>query len=68
MTYDAEARVLSRRYSNSVIRSSARLTYEQTDRILKGHTKGVTKPVMALLRNMEALARRIEDRSWAESE
>jgi ribonuclease R len=62
MTYDADARVISRRYANSVIRSSARLTYEQSDRTLKGHTKGVGKPVIELLRNMEALARRIEAR------
>ncbi len=66
MTYDADARVISRRYSNSIIRSSARLTYEQTDRILKGHTKGAKKPVIELLRNMEALARRIEARRTKE--
>jgi len=62
MTYDAQARVVSRRYANSVIRSSARLTYEQADRVLKGHTKGVKRPVIALLRNMEALSRQIEAR------
>ncbi|MCU0915739.1 MAG: ribonuclease R [Planctomycetes bacterium] len=62
MTYDAEARVISRRYANSIIRSSARLTYEQADRILKGHTKGFKRPVIALLRDMEALSRRIEAR------
>jgi len=66
MTYDAEARIISRRYSNSVIRSSARLTYEQTDRILKGHTKGVKKPVIELLRDMEALSRQIEARRTKE--
>jgi ribonuclease R len=66
MTYDADARVISRRFANSVIRSTARLTYEETDRILKGHTKGAKKQVMALLRNMEALARRIEARRTKE--
>ncbi len=66
MTYDADARVISRRYSNSVIRSSARLTYEQTDRILKGHTKSAKKPVIELLRDMEALAWRIEARRTRE--
>ena len=59
MTYDARARVISRRFANSTIRSTARLTYEEADRILKGHTKGAKKPVIALLRNMEALARQI---------
>lgn len=62
MTYDAQARVISRRFANSTIRSTARLTYEEADRILKGHTKGAKKPVIALLRNMEALARQIEAR------
>jgi ribonuclease R len=66
MTYDADARVISRRYVNSIIRSTARLTYEQTDRILKGHTKGAKKQVVELLRNMEALARRIEARRTKE--
>jgi ribonuclease R len=66
MTYDADARVLSRRFANSIIRSAARLTYEQTDRILKGHTKGAKRQVIALLRNMEALARRIEARRTKE--
>jgi len=66
MTYDAEARVVSRRFANSIVRSTARLTYEQTDRILKGHTKGAKKPVIALLRNMEALARQIEGRRTKE--
>jgi ribonuclease R len=66
MTYDADARVISRRYANSVIRSAARLTYEQTDRILKGHTKGAKRPVIELLRNMEALSRQIEARRTKE--
>jgi ribonuclease R len=52
MTYDDHGRVVSRRYANSLIRSKARLTYEQADRILKGHIKGVTRDVIELLRNM----------------
>jgi ribonuclease R len=66
MTYDADARVISRRFANSIIRSTARLTYEETDRILKGHTKGAKRQVIALLRDMEALARRIEARRTKE--
>ena len=54
--------ILSRRFANSVIRSTARLTYLQADGILKGHTKGAEREVIALLRNMEALSRRIEAR------
>jgi ribonuclease R len=66
MTYDEDAKVISRRFANSVIRSTARLTYEDADRILKGHTKGAKKPVIALLRNMETLARQIETRRTKE--
>ncbi len=66
MTYDENAKVITRRFANSVIRSTARLTYEDADRILKGHTKGAKKPVIALLRNMETLARRIEARRTKE--
>jgi len=62
LTYDEKANVVSRRFANSIIRSTARLTYEQADRILKGHTKGTKRQVIALLKNMEALSRRIEVR------
>jgi ribonuclease R len=62
MTYDDLGRVVSRRFANSVIRSKARLTYEQADRVLKGHTKGVAREVIELLRDMESLSRQIEAR------
>jgi ribonuclease R len=62
MTYDDHGNVMSRRYANSLIRSRARLTYEQANRTLKGHTKGMTREVIGLLRNMESLSRRIEAR------
>ncbi len=62
ITYDARGNILSRRFANSVIRSTARLTYLQTEGILKGHTKGARREVIALLRDMEALSRRIEAR------
>lgn len=65
ITYDEKANILSRRFANSVIRSTARLTYLQADGILKGHKKGVTRPVIELLRNMDALSRRIETRRTA---
>jgi ribonuclease R len=42
--------------------STERLTYQQVDRILKGHTKGMRREVIELLRNMEVLARIIEKR------
>jgi ribonuclease R len=62
IAYDEKGNILSRRYANSVISSTARLTYLETDGILKGHTKGAKREVIELLRNMEALSRRIEAR------
>jgi ribonuclease R len=62
ITYDCEGNILSRRYSNSIIRSTQRLTYQQVDRFLKGHTKDIKPEVMPLLRDMNTLARIIEKR------
>jgi ribonuclease R len=64
VTYDDQGRVVSRRYANSIMRSKARLTYEQADRILKGHTKGMKREVIGLLKDMESLSRRIESRRY----
>jgi ribonuclease R len=66
LTYDDDGKVLSRRFANTLIRSTARLTYEQADRILKGHTKGTKREVIKLLRDMEALSLRIEARRTAD--
>ncbi len=65
ITYDQQGNILSRRFANSVILSKQRLTYQQTDRILKGHTKDIKPEVIELLRNMEALSRVIEKRRFA---
>ncbi len=62
ITYDDEGKILARRYRNSVIRSTQRLTYQQVDRFLKGHTKDIKPEVAPLLKNMETLARIIEKR------
>jgi len=62
ITYDDSGRIRSRRFANSVIRSKARLTYEQADRVLKGHTKGLKREIIALLRNMNSLSRLIKAR------
>lgn len=62
ITYDNEGNVLGRRYSNSIMRSTQRLTYQQVDRFLKGHTKDIKPEVMPLLTDMETLARIIEKR------
>jgi ribonuclease R len=65
LTYDDSARVLSRRFANSVIRSACRLTYQEADRILRGHTKGFRPEVIDLLKDMESLSRCIEKRRIA---
>jgi ribonuclease R len=62
ITYDQQGNVLLRKFANSVMCSTQRLTYEQADRTLKGHTKGVKKEVIGLLKDMETLARVIEKR------
>jgi ribonuclease R len=62
LTYDEEGKVLSRRFANSVIKSTERLTYQQADRILKGHTKVAKHESVELVRNMERLSRVIEKR------
>jgi len=62
LTYDEKGKVLARRFANSVICSAQRLTYQEADRILKGHTKGAKRGVIELVKNMEALSRVIEQR------
>ena len=62
MTYDEKGKILSRRFANSIIKSTQRLTYQQADRILKGHTKDVKPEAIELLKEMEALSKIIEER------
>ncbi|MBW7905726.1 MAG: ribonuclease R [Phycisphaerae bacterium] len=65
ITYDAEARVVETRLVNSLIRSNARLTYEQASAALEGWTEGLARPVVALLERAARLARRIRQRRLA---
>jgi len=62
ITYDAQGKVLGRSFANSVICSKARLTYAQADRILRGRKADFAGEVIELLKDMEALARLIEQR------
>ncbi len=62
LTYDEQGNILARRFANSVICSTQRLTYLEADGILKGHTKGTRAEVIELLRNMETLSRAVEQR------
>ncbi len=62
ITYDPHGKILATEFANSVINSSARLTYEQADQILHGHAKGFAGEVVALVKDMDSLARAIEKR------
>ena len=62
ITYDQQGNVLGSEFANSVIRSTARLTYAEADGILTGKATGFPGEVVALLKNMEVLARTIEKR------
>jgi len=62
ITYDSSANILKKDFANSVIRSTARLTYTEADRILKGQKTQRPSEVVLLLRDMEKLAKIIESR------
>jgi ribonuclease R len=62
LTYSKDGHVRSTRFANTMIRSGARLSYQQADRALKGQTKGLGLEIVALLHEMTALARCIEQR------
>jgi ribonuclease R len=62
IAYDNDGNVVNRNYRNSIIRSTQRLTYQQVDRFLKGHTKDIKPEVMPLLNDMNKLAKIIEKR------
>jgi ribonuclease R len=62
ITYDRQGNILSRSFANSIICSKQRLTYQQADRIIKGHTKDARPEVIELLKDMENLSRAIEQR------
>jgi len=62
VTYDAEARPVRTRLAETVIQSAKRLTYVQAQRIADGSEEGCSPAVVRLVRDMVALARRIEAR------
>ncbi len=62
LTYDEQGNILSRRFANSVMLSTQRLTYLQADAILKGHTNEAGPQVVKLLKNMDTLSRAIKQR------
>ncbi len=60
--FDRGGNVLGARFANGVIRSARRLTYRQAQAILDGNAAGHPAQVVADLREMEVLARAIEER------
>jgi len=62
LTYNKDGQVRSARFANSLIKSKARLTYQEADRALKGEVTGLPRDVAVLLHEMEALAHTIENR------
>jgi ribonuclease R len=62
LTYNKDGQVQSTRFANTMIQSRARLTYQEADRVLKGDPCGFSDDVVALLHDMETLARLIENR------
>ncbi|MGE4286714.1 MAG: ribonuclease R family protein [Phycisphaerae bacterium] len=68
ITYDSDGNVIEEktRYANSLMQSSARLTYLQADAMLRGEKLDFAPEVYALLRDMDSLARTIEQRRKTE--
>jgi len=62
ITYDKRGKVISERFAAGLIHSAKRLTYEQATAILEGHTRGHGKKVVALVKEMERLAKVIQKR------
>lgn len=60
--YDSTARVVATRFANSVIRSRARLTYEQASAALEGKAGGLDEGTRDLLERASRLAKRIRRR------
>ncbi|RKY07260.1 MAG: ribonuclease R, partial [Planctomycetota bacterium] len=62
ITYDDNANVLGREFANSLICSRARLTYQEADLIIRQKAQNHPGEVVALLKDMETLARAIARR------
>lgn len=65
ITYDGQARVVETRFANSLIRSHARLTYEEASAALAGQPGDIAAPVLTALKHAERLARAIQRRRIA---
>jgi len=66
ITYNRQGRVKKTRVANSIIRSTKRLTYEQATAVLDGKPGRTSAIVVALLKDMERLAKAIRARRLRE--
>lgn len=66
ITYDGRGRVKRARVANTVIRSTKRLTYRQAAGVLDGKVGRTSAKVVALLKDMQTLAKRIRSRRLRE--
>ena len=64
ITYSGTGEVLEARFSNTVIRSNQRLSYEEATDILEGRKNGFSAQVVDSVREMESLARVIQTRRF----
>ena len=62
ITYDEDANVVASRLAETIIRSTKRLTYGQAQEICDGKKGSYDPTIVELVKDMEALARRIEKR------
>jgi len=66
ITYDRRGRVRKARVANTIIRSTKRLTYEEVTRILEGKRGRTSAKIVALLKEMDELAKTIRRRRLRE--
>ena len=62
ITYDNSGKILKTEFANSIICSTARLTYTEADKILNGQKTNKPAEVVSLLHDMNKLAKIIEAR------
>ncbi len=62
ITYDSDGKVIASSFANSLIKSKARLSYLQADAAIKGEPSELSDEVIALLNEMNSLAKVIESR------
>ncbi len=62
ITYDASGDILGTRFAESLITVTRRLTYEQAQSMCDGSSDEMPEKIVRLVRNLEGLAHKIEDR------